>query len=122
MKQIVSIRRFGTVYETGWIVEHFNNQTKQLCASPSGLPIDELRKRMDAIVNMPKPQLPGALRNDTDVIGQTVTGKRVTKKHVEAMLTDYMLMDLIHGPGAYEGVLNVEETAALKVAREAAGR
>jgi len=122
MKQ-VSIRRFGTAFESGWIiVQSADGRVLQdLKGSPSGLPLPELQYRMKGIENLPRPKLPGALRNDTDVIGKTVTGKCVMKKHVEAMLADYVLIDAIHGAGTYESIIDVEEAAALKVAREAMG-
>lgn len=124
-KKRVSIRRFGTTDSTGnkpfWIVYQTKQGVKELCESPSGESWDELKRRIMNITHRPIVRMsPGARRRPTDTIGQIPTGKYVTVEDVENILTDWQLIDSIHGAGAFERVINMEELAVLMMAREVA--
>jgi hypothetical protein len=88
------------------------------CGRFGDVPLDEIQQRMEALRGDPFVRL--VVTGDSDdkrMVGITTSGFQVPADVAEMVYNDWILIDRIHGEGAYESVLNADERQVLALVK-----
>ncbi len=115
------IRHAGTMVHNGHIVLTTRGGAKAKnydCGRFGDVPLDEIQQRMEALRGDPFVRL--VVTGDSDdkrMVGITTSGFQVPADVAEMVYNDWILIDRIHGEGAYESVLNADERQVLALVK-----